>query len=239
MAHLLGNLLKEHCEISTVFSRTQANAQLLVDKIGGEVVSSLKDIDSTADLTIIAVNDYAIQEVASKLPGDLPLVHTSGFTSMDVLYRFAVHGVFYPLQTISKDRINQLTEVPILLESSDDDFLSDLDELARKISNNVNEMDSDQRQYVHLAAVFANNFTNYMLDISDKILKEVFKDIKLFEPLLKETIAKAIKYGPSRSQTGPAMRGDENTMNAHLELLENEDWKALYEIISKNIKKRS
>ena len=175
--------------------------------------------------------------IVEQLPETLQVVHTSGFVSIDVLKKFRASGVFYPLQTISKSRVDDLNNVPLLLEASSEQLLDDLCSLAHKVTNNVSEVDSEQRKVIHLAAVFANNFTNHLLLISQQILSTVNKDLSLFKPLLEETIYKATSMGPSCSQTGPAVRGDELTMKKHLEMLKDGEWKRLYELLSDSILK--
>lgn len=235
LGHWLVEHLKSFCTIKSIYSRDIDKALHLAKTVGATAVSNIGDVDPTADLTLIGVPDHAVQDVVDQLPSSLIVAHTSGFLSIEILDKFKAYGVFYPLQTISKSRVEDLNNVPLLLEASSDDLLEELSLLAHKVTNIVSEVNSDQRKVIHMAAVFANNFTNHLLLIAEQILGSVNKDLNLFKPLLDETIYKAVKMGPSCSQTGPAVRGDEATMQKHMEMLSEEEWKRLYKLLSESI----
>jgi predicted short-subunit dehydrogenase-like oxidoreductase (DUF2520 family) len=235
VANWLGNQFKGVVEISSVYSRDIEKAKRLAKQLSANPIDDLSLIDESAELTILAVADSGIPEVAMSLSSEMPIVHTSGFTSMLPLERFQKHGVFYPLQTISINRIADLKDVPMLIEASSDEFGKELKLLADRISPSVNFMDSSERKIAHLAAVFANNFSNHMLMIADEILQSTGKDLRIFKALLRETIDKALEIGPKSAQTGPAKRRDESTIKAHLSMLKDERKAELYKLISKSI----
>ena len=146
------------------------------------------------------------------------------------------YGVLYPLQTLSRDRPVSLQNTPFLVEGSDPFVLERIIDLAGSVSGKVRQMNSDNRLLVHLAAVFANNYSNHMVHIAQRILDEQQIEQELLVPILKETFDKIIEMGAGNAQTGPARRGDLETMKKHLELLKTHpEWEKLYTFISRDI----
>lgn len=193
------------------------------------------------DFTIIAVKDDAITEVANRLTDyDCGIIaHTSGSTSLQVFESQINHfGVFYPLQTFSKDVKLDYSEIPFFIEASDKPSELALLKLASLISDKTMLADSDQRRALHVAAVFACNFTNHLIGLSNEILGAYSLPLESLKPLITETVRKAFfSLNPYMCQTGPAVRGDETTMNAHLKLLDIfPEMKDVYNILSNSIK---
>jgi len=218
----LGKALKMAGQnICQVWSRTRDRATELADAVGAVAVSELSEVSYTADLYILAVNDDAIRSVAEQLSiSNGLLVHTSGSTGLDILDGIAAKtGVFYPVQTFSKSKAVDLRKVPIAVEGSSADVTGTLHSLASRISEKVLDMNSVQRRTVHVAAVFACNFTNHMYVLANKLLADQDLDFDLLRPLIAETALKIQTADPASVQTGPAIRNDESTMNKHLELL--------------------
>jgi predicted short-subunit dehydrogenase-like oxidoreductase (DUF2520 family) len=221
-----------------VYSRTKASATTLSKKLKAAAITDLKELDPNASIYIIAVKDDAIAEVAKKLKlKDKIVVHTSGSVSMDVLKSVSKnHGVFYPLQTFTKEKKVNFREVPVCIEGSNKATSTTLQYFAKSISANVQKADSEQRKVIHLAAVFACNFSNHMYAIAEDILKKNKLSLDLLKPLIEETAMKIKDHSPKDVQTGPAVRGDEKTIKKHLKLLKNENkFKQIYELLSKNI----
>lgn len=228
--------------IEEIWSRQPERAAQLVDHLyAARVHPSLDFSDSRADIFLLAVTDSAAAAVAEALmlPAGALLAHTSGTLPMELLEPAAVsYGVFYPLQTFSKEKSPDLSEVPFCLEASDKKGLKRLKKLASSLSGKVYELDGDKRKVLHLAAVFACNFTNHMLRISEDILREEEIDTQLLHPLIRETIEKSMQMGPAQSQTGPALRGDQPVLEAHLEQLEEHpEWAELYCLLSRDIRR--
>ncbi|TVZ51537.1 Rossmann-like and DUF2520 domain-containing protein [Dokdonia sp. Hel_I_53] len=191
-----------------------------------------------ADVTIVAVSDDSINNVYNKIPfQDQLVVHTSGFTEMLSRKHTSNHtGVFYPLQSFSKEDTElSFKEIPILIEAADDKNEKTLRVLADVISDNVQVINSNQRKHLHLAAVFANNFTNYCYTIAEDICKQNEIPFDTLHPLLLKTSEKAIQNGPKQSQTGPAKRNDLNVINTQQELIKDPTHKRVYETITKAI----
>lgn len=198
------------------------------------------EVPDDADFYLMAVSDGAIAELASKFSGSKGIwMHTAGAVPLEVLEaHFGECGVLYPLQTFSAQRELTMDEVPFLVEGSSPGVEEKILRLAVSISAKVVEMNSEERLRMHLVAVFANNFSNHMVSIATRLLEENGGDFSLLEPILKETFLKMYETGPEKAQTGPALRGDEETMKKHLNLLKGHaDWASLYALISQDIKK--
>ena len=236
--HLGAALKNAGHNIAQVYSPNAQNAALLAYHIKAEPVSNLKDIHADTDLFIISVKDDAIDEAADVLAvHQKPIVHTSGATALQVLLKYTEHaGVFYPLQTFSKTREVDFRQVPMCIEGAYEDLSITLRQLAQTISNNVQFVNSDQRKILHLAAVFACNFPNYLYHASQQLLAGRGLDFNLLRPLIIETAHKVEQQLPSGVQTGPAIRHDHKTMEAHLQLLHNNElMQNIYTLLSQAI----
>ena len=225
-------------QIVQVYSRDAQHAALLAYHIKADPISSLDDINIETDLFIIAVKDDAIVGIAEQLSryGKL-IVHTSGATSLAVLELFTNNaGVFYPLQTFSTSKEVNFNTVPLCIEGANEEIVKLLMDLAWTVSQNVRRVDSEKRKILHLAAVFACNFPNYLYYAAGALLAEHGLEFNLLRPLIAETAAKVQAHVPQLVQTGPAIRNDVNTMTGHLQLLdENADLKQVYILLSQLI----
>ncbi len=232
-----GIALKEKgFNILQVWSYNTKNAKVLADKLKCEYTSKIENI-LAADLYILSIKDDSIINIIKKL-SDIPIIHTSGSTSIDVFKnKFSKYGVIYPLQKFKKNIKINLTEIPLLIEANNHKFEKDLIYVASKLSKNTLTVSSKIRKQLHIAAVFASNFTNYMLTISEKILESQNLDFKLLLPLVNETINNLNSNSPSELQTGPAIRNEEKIIKMHLENLKDEQDKEIYSLISNAIKK--
>lgn len=189
-----------------------------------------------ADLYIIAVSDDAVAKVSSQLPFKNRLVvHTSGSVSIDDLDSKNRKGIFYPLQTFSKNKAVDFSQVPICLESEKDTDFETLKNVAESISNNIFKINSEQRKALHVSAVFVNNFTNHLYQIGNEICVENNVSFEILKPLILETANKVLTLSPMESQTGPAKRNDSGTIETHLEFLSNEDHAKIYKILTQSI----
>jgi predicted short-subunit dehydrogenase-like oxidoreductase (DUF2520 family) len=189
-----------------------------------------------ADIYIISVTDDAIAEVSSQLPfSDRLVVHTSGSVAMEEINDKNRRGVFYPLQTFTKNKPVDFFSVPFCLETEDEKDYAMLEQLASAISGNVYKIDSQQRRSLHVAAVFVSNFVNHMYMIGNKICDEHNISFNILKPLIKETADKINSLPPLQAQTGPARRNDMKTIEKHLDFLKDENQKAIYALITKSI----
>ena len=239
--HLGVELQKNGCHIVQVYSRTQESASALAGALSVPYTTSLANVCCDADIYMVALTDAAFQE---QLPyiikgrEEALFVHTAGSLPMSIWEgKVARHGVFYPMQTFSKQRKVDFTEVSFFVEASGTAELALLKGLAGLLSPKVYEATSEQRKYLHLSAVFACNFANHMYALSAYLLKQNHLPFESMLPLIDETARKVHELSPKDAQTGPAVRQDWNVMSAHLDLLAEEpDIRELYEKISESIR---
>ncbi|MGV3704154.1 MAG: Rossmann-like and DUF2520 domain-containing protein [Arcticibacter sp.] len=225
-------------EILQVWSLTLSNAAKLGRVLSADFTDDLGTLDHSADIYIISVKDDVIGEVASSFPfPDKLLVHTSGTVGMDLLGKDRLYaGVFYPLQTFSKQKPINFQEVPVLIEGSTEEVNTNLNVLAASISKTVRAADSAQRASIHLAAVFACNFSNHLYTVSKGLLEKRGLDFNLLLPLIAETAAKVQSLDPADAQTGPAARNDQETISRHKEQLKaSPDLLQLYSLMTESI----
>jgi len=237
-SHLGSALVEAGHRIRQVYSRTGPHAQALAAALDTVPTTDLAAIDPQADMYIIAVKDDALASVAAQLPPTQGMVvHTAGGVDMEILAGHAAnYGVLYPLQTFSKAKPVDFSTVPIAVEASDEASLMRLEALAAGLSRHVFRCDSKQRLSLHVAAVFACNFTNHFYAIAADILNQHDLDFDLIRPLVLETAQKVMEHQPKDVQTGPAVRNDVRTMEKHLRLLETDPTLAqLYRLISERI----
>lgn len=225
-------------KLKQIYARNVVEGRRLADETGCALASGTEKL-SRADLYIMAVSDMAIAPLSASLNfGAGVLAHTAGSVGIDAIStKVARRAVIYPLQTFSKGRQVDLRTVPLLIEGSSPEALACVKRVAKALSDDVAEMDSVRREMIHLAAVFACNFTNYMYTVAERIAADAGLSFDLLKPLILETALKAVEApSPRQVQTGPAVRGDFKTKSRHTELLhENPALKNMYVNLSKNI----
>ncbi len=241
---LMPALEREGYDIVQVYSRTEAKAKSLADHLHrASFTTDISQIQPDADLYFFAVKDDAIEFVAqevSYLDNEKSMfVHSSGILSMDAL-PFNRRGIFYPLQTFSENHTVDWKNTPLLITAATEALTTSLTTLAEKISNLVYKVGDNDRAVLHVAAVFANNFTNHMLALAERICNEHHVSFDILKPIIRETVVKALEAGPANSQTGPAVRGDQHTIEKHLRLLADDPaLRELYQKITESIMKKS
>ena len=228
-------------QIKCVWSRNLTNAQTLANALGCTAIDDLTAVPKQANLYLILTPDHAIPATTHQLaavisPSSL-VMHTSGATPANALSIFQRHGVFYPLQTLSPGRKINFEQVPLCLHVSAAADFELVAALAQRLSKMVFKVSDEQRLQLHLAAVFVNNFTNYMQHIAQEIVQAHDLPGELLLPLLQETMSKLETLSPSNAQTGPALRSDSATLERHQQLLEEKPhWQVLYQLLSEGIK---
>jgi predicted short-subunit dehydrogenase-like oxidoreductase (DUF2520 family) len=238
--HISRHFFTRGHRIACVYSQTQESAERLAGELGCAGTADPDQLPLEADFFILCVPDRAVSQVAGQLRDRKGIwLHTAGALSMDVFHGITDdYGVLYPLQSLSRVREINLGNTPFLIEGSSPGVLDKIRELANSISDKVEESNSLERLKVHLAAVFANNFSNHMVHVAMRILEQSGLDPALLEPLLEETFLKLRELDPGAAQTGPAVRGDNETMNKHIELLKGHpEWEKLYTFISREIER--
>lgn len=239
--HLAPALDNAGFAVREVYSPNRKHATQLTEKLyQAEVASTLDFSDSPSRIFVIAVTDDAIEEVAQEiaLPDHAILAHTSGSQPLSVLgYAPTPNiGVFYPLQTFTREKKVEFKTIPFFIESENSETEKVLMNMAKAVSKNVRKISSSGRKALHVAAVFASNFTNHLLTISRGILEDHKLEFELLKPLIAETVNKSMIIGPEKAQTGPARRGDLEILDNHLQFLKNDkELSKIYQAISQHI----
>lgn len=230
-------------EISALYSRTEQSAKELSEKLRVPYTTSLNKLPHDADIYISMLKDDALMQLAPEIVAlnrKALFVHTAGSLPLS-LWKDAgaeKYGVLYPMQTFSKGKRGDIQNVPLFVEGSSEQVLQEIMHMAKSLSQKVKELDSESRKRLHIAAVFACNFTNRMYAISNVLLEESGVDFKVMLPLIEETAEKVATLPPSQAQTGPAIRGDVRVMDSHLESLKSHpDFAEIYKLMSDNILK--
>ncbi|MFO7938401.1 MAG: Rossmann-like and DUF2520 domain-containing protein [Bacteroidales bacterium] len=238
--HIGQALFEQGVEIVQVYSRSLVSAKPLSELLKAEAITDISKVQE-ADAYLFAVKDDAIADLVGAFPfSDRIMLHTAGSVDMEVFsQKTSDYGVVYPLQTFSKQRAVDMTKVPFCLETSNSYLAKVLEVWIRKISSSVQFLSKEQRASVHLAAVFACNFSNYMYTVAEDFLQNQQLDFSLLRPLVLETARKVTHHLPSQVQTGPAIRSDEKILQKHLhELSDTPEWQNLYRFVSDSIEKR-
>lgn len=238
--HLAPALLKAGVNLCQIYSRSIESARELGRKTGITYTADIFAVYPDCDIYIFCVSDDALLSLfkSIRMNKEALILHTSGSLPQSIFQYFVKrYGVLYPLQTFTKRRDLDFREIPLCIEGSNTEVLQEVRELAGLLSVRIEEISSEKRKYLHLAAVFANNFVNYLYGISGKILEKEGLDFSLVRPLIFETAHKVMLIAPENAQTGPARRGDENILNMHKALLKDDRALSnLYTILSDAIR---
>ena len=226
--------------------RLATNLEHALLTAGHEVVSvnsrTLESLPFEADVFIVAVKDAALADViraATKGRENQLFVHTAGSMPMDLFEGLTAHyGVFYPMQTFSKERMVDFNDISVFLETNDVVSMERLKKLAATLTTHIYELDSEGRKHLHLAAVFACNFVNHCYALSAEVLAAKDLPFSVMLPLVDETAQKVHEMAPKDAQTGPAVRGDQNVMQMQANMLaDHPAVKQIYEALSNDIQR--
>lgn len=237
---LAKSLALQGCAPAQIWSRTLVSAEALATAVGSRATADWREVDTDADLYIVAVKDSAMAEVIDNLCTHCNtgiFVHTAGTMSMNLFLGKAEHyGVLYPMQTFSKRKEVDFKQVPCFVEASDENTLNTIMQFAQQLSDNVRFLKEADRQWLHVAAVFACNFANACNAMAAEVLECHGLDFSVMLPLVDETVAKLHRLSPREAQTGPASRGDAIVAGRHLEMLAgNERLSEAYRVMSEYI----
>lgn len=227
--------------IVQVYSRTEESARALAEEVEADFTTNLEEVNPSARLYIVSLKDSAFSELLPAIVAgkrkDALMVHTAGSLPMSVWEGHVNnYGVFYPMQTFSKQREVEFDNIPFFIEASAPVNAELLKAIAGTLSERVYEADSEQRKSLHLAAVFTCNFTNHMYALAAKLLEKYGLPFDIMLPLIDETARKVHELAPKEAQTGPAIRYDENVIGNHLDMLaDTPDIQKLYKLISRSI----
>ena len=236
VGHHLSKAFNKSTEIDLVQWYSRDNSKVSCNEINTEIIDDLSKIKS-ADIYIISISDSYVGEISKKLnvSGKL-IVHTSGSLDFSIMDNKNRRGVFYPLQTLSKNKEIELAKVPICIESENNRDLVLLETISKYIGCKTYKIDYNERKILHLAAIFSNNFVNHMFTIAKEILDDKNLDFNILKPLINETVDKIHKLDPENAQTGPAIRNNNEIILNHIKTLKKDDHKKLYELMTKLIK---
>lgn len=233
--HLAKAFSEKQIPISQIFGRNENDLKEISDEL--KIPYSVDNLQD-ADFYIISVNDSSIADVSKKIQKNNALVaHTSGSVSRDTLFGNYRKSVFYPLQTFSKSKKLNYSEIPFFIDAENEEDKIKLKNLAEKISDKVLFADDEKRKYIHLTAVFACNFVNHLFARAKEISDSQNIPFEYFFPLINETTQKINELEPKLAQTGPAVRNDEKVLKLHQDLIKDEEQLKIYKIMNESIKK--
>ena len=239
VATVLGQLFKQGNHlINEVVGRNQTAVQQLAEKLNARTCFDNSTINKDSDLYVLTVKDDAVAEVSTRLHlNDKLLVHTCGSVSMNVLASASAnYGVLYPLQSLRKE-LNYQPVIPFLIDGNNEHARTTVSDLAKTISDRVMLANDHTRLQYHLSAIIASNFSNHLFALTKNYCDVNGLDFKLLFPLIEETVNRMQHYDPANIQTGPAIRGDEATMQKHVQLLQAfPELKKIYELMSNSIR---
>lgn len=227
--------------IAQIYSRTESSARSLAGQLGCSWTDRIETVIDDADVYIFSVKDAVLPRLVSEMKANGGVwLHTAGSMPLDVFEgKVARYGVMYPLQTFSKTRPVVFSAIPFFLEANTVETEFFLQNIASALSERIQFLSSDKRKKLHLAAVFACNFTNHIYALSAKLLEEEGIDRNVLLPLIDETASKIHTLSPTEAQTGPAVRYDEHVIGTHLAMLQDPDLKAIYRLLSESIHKEA
>jgi predicted short-subunit dehydrogenase-like oxidoreductase (DUF2520 family) len=233
------NLQQKGFKIAQVISRNIHNAKTLATKLDANYSNEISDFDRSCSILIFSVSDDAIEPLLQSVDFENRLlIHTAGSVSIDIFSDYSdFYGILYPLQSFKKADFSDFSDVPLFIEGNRTKSYHQIENIASKLSSKVYDADSEMRLQIHIAAVFACNFTNHLYQISHDLIKDMPIEFDVFAPLIRKTAEQAILNGnPAKVQTGPAVRNDKGTMETHLnKLSKNESLTELYKFMSNRI----
>lgn len=237
--HLAPALQAVGHDIAQIYSRTESNACALAQLLNSKYTTNISEIVE-ADLYFYTLADHALPTTIQGMKTTTGIhVHTAGSVPMEIFgAKFQKHGVFYPLQTFSKNKKVSFEQIPIFVEANTAETTQTLLSIAKCISEKTFPASSTQRIKIHIAAVFACNFTNYFYTIASELTENEAISFDILHPLIAETAEKIKTIKPYDAQTGPARRNDKTTIENHLKILQDEKLRLIYELISNQIKEK-
>jgi len=230
--HLTIELVKAGIDVTHISSRSVSSINDISNKINA-IACEIEDLPNN-QLAIICVPDDTIKQVLGRLNNVIPAAYTSGAVQIEDLPQRESLGVFYPLQTFTKSKPLNMREVPFFIEATSTTFSNELVQLATTISDNVQLATSEERKKLHVAAVMVNNFTNHIFQLAKEFSDNQDISFDHLLPLIKETVNKLDSQSPFDAQTGPARRGDNQTIQDHIDSLEGTT-KDIYVLLTNSI----
>lgn len=237
VAHFMGKkLLRSEHQVLQIISSNIDHARKLAEELKCDYSDLITNINSEVDVIILAINDDAlINFKTNEILKSKIVIHTAGSVSLEDIKHISNNmACIWPVYSISKNNLPSSNKIPLAVNFSSNEIKDALLNIANAISSNVFLLNDEQKNRAHLSAVFANNFSNHLFAIADKLLDEQNIPFEILMPLIKNTVEKLNNHSPFENQTGPAIRNDEKTIEKHLLSLQNED-KQVYETLTKSI----
>jgi predicted short-subunit dehydrogenase-like oxidoreductase (DUF2520 family) len=243
--HLAQQLFKCGHSICQVYSRKKEKAEILAELTNSKAINKVEHLSEVAEIYILAISDNALERMAEEISflnnQKKIIVHTSGSVTSRIFESyFDNYGVFYPLQTFSMQKEANFEKLPFCIYGNSEDTEKKLVALARTICPNVFLADDKQRSIIHVTAVIVNNFSNYLYSIAHEICEDHNIAFDILKALIEETAKKVQEHRPDEIQTGPAIRGDNNTIERHLQFLsEYPEYQKIYRILSDGLSEKA
>jgi len=235
VGHHLSRAFNKSNEIDLVQWYARKKNSIISSSLDIEIIDDLAKI-KLADIYIISISDSYVDNLSKELNlSNKLIVHTSGSLDFTVLDNKNRRGVFYPLQTFSKNKELEISKVPICIEAENNNDLILLEQVSKCINCKSYKINYEERKTLHLAAIFSNNFVNHMFTIAKEILENKNLDFNILKPLINETVDKIHKLDPENVQTGPAIRNDSEIIITHIKALKKQEHKKIYELMTKLI----
>ena len=235
VGHHLSRAFNKSNEIDLVQWYARKKNSIISGSLDIEIIDDLAKI-KLADIYIISISDSYVDNLSKELNlSNKLIVHTSGSLDFTVLDNKNRRGVFYPLQTFSKNKELEISKVPICIEAENSNDLILLEQVSKYINCKSYKINYEERKTLHLAAIFSNNFVNHMFTIAKEILENKNLDFNILKPLINETVDKIHKLDPENVQTGPAIRNDSEIIITHIKALKKQEHKKIYELMTKLI----
>lgn len=225
-------------KVAQVYARDAVSANQLAAELGAEAITDLSRMDDSADLYLVAVTDAALPEIAARLALKNRLViHTAGSVPKTVLQHVSTrYGVLWPMKMIRKD-MPALGPVTMVVDGSSEEVIRQVEELAAVFTDTIVRADDEMRLKMHLIAAFTSNFSNHLYHLAADFCAAEKIDFSLFYPIIEATVQNLLQQHPAQAQAGPAFRGDRQTEEKHLVLLEQyPQAKQLYQVLSDSIR---
>lgn len=236
--HLTRALIENTIHVKQIYNRTIGKAKEIADAHNIRYTDQISELDK-ADLYIISSSDSSIKEISYHIPyEDALVVHTSGSMPIETLKGKYRKGVLYPLQTFTKQRKLNYSEIPFFIETENAEDAEKLEKLIKKVSNEVYRTNAEQRLKLQLSAIWVCNFVNHLYSIGEDICKEVNLDFDILRPLIEETSQKAQVLTPDQAQTGPAKRNDLLVIEKHLSIIKDDKLNLVYKYLSQRISEK-
>lgn len=228
-------------QIDDIFGRDPAKATALAKSYHARPIWNIEELTPQSDFYFFSLSDDAYCEIIDRITFPIPFaIHTAGSLPISIFEKRAPRfGTIYPFQTISRQMDFEKTIIPLIIEGNSEESEKMLLKIAGFMSDMIYNMNGDDRRYLHLAAVFSCNFTNALYDIADTLLRERGIDPRILLPLWQNTLDKVKKISPKEAQTGPAIRGDQQTINRHLAMIQNPKWMEIYKLMTEIIQEKN